>query len=234
MFRWLIAFLGLPLLWAIGKTLLQGYILVFGSQQGWDGALSLFVYGLGGMFVAYLVLHRFLSVTYVFAHEMTHLIVGLLFLARPSRIEIHRNEGCVELSKTNVFIVLAPYCVPFYFLLILGVQALVQWLWPMLVPADVWVILYGVFIGYHFLYTFESIVTVGQPDLRTYGWLFSYWFILLINFILAMLPLLASGSRVWDFSIQGQYMRDNTTQAYTWIYEKLQTQYHHCFGPKEV
>lgn len=234
MLRWLLAFFGLPLLWALGKTLLQGWTLVFGAQQGWDGPLTSFVYGLGGMFVAYVLLHRVLAVTYVFAHEMTHLVVGLFFFARPIRIEIHHNEGCVELSKKNFFIVLAPYCVPFYFLLALGVQALIQWQWPLLLPSSVWVTIYGVFIGYHFLYTFESIVSVGQPDLREYGWLFSYWFILSMNFILATLPLLASPSKAWDLSIQCRTMGENTHQAYTWIYERLQTQYHHCFGSKEV
>lgn len=212
---------------------LQGCALIF-SQDGVGGTLSFFMYGFGGMFGVYLFLHSALSVTYVFAHEMTHLIVGLCFFARPKRFEIHRTEGCVELSKMNCFILLAPYCVPFYVLVTLGVQCVLTYFWPGLMDVKWWILIYGLFAGYHFFYTLGAILTVGQSDLKECGWFFSYWFILCVNLLLLSLPLSACSAGKLTFTQQGTFLVENTTQAYGWIYEKLQKQYTHSFGPKEV
>lgn len=233
MLRWTVAFLGLPLLWALGKTLLQGCLIVFGADDGWNESLTFFLYGFGGMFIGYILCHKFLSVTYVFAHEMTHVLVGLLFFAWPTRFEIHQNEGAVELTKTNCVIVLAPYCIPLYFLLAVGLHCLIQWQWPGLMTTSTWIIIYGASLGYHFFYTFESIVTVGQPDLSRYGRLFSYWLILMVNILLATLPLLASKSPEWTLSKQTHHLKENTFQAYEWMVEKIQMQCRRCFGSKE-
>jgi hypothetical protein len=184
------------------------------------------------MVLACVFLHPILSVTYVFAHEMTHLLVGLLFFARPKHIEIHRDEGFVELTHTNCIILLAPYCIPFYLLLTLLIQLLLSYMFPGCVSQTTWVIIYGAMMGYHFIYTFASLITVGQSDVREYGRLFSYWLILIVNLSLATLPLLVLSASAWTWSMQWKTLRTETIETYQWVGQKLQTQTERWFAPR--
>jgi hypothetical protein len=229
-FRWLLAFFGLPLLWALGKTLLQGWAIAFCDQQGgWGSPLAIFLYGVGVMFVIYFCLHQTISIVYVFAHEMTHLLVGLLFFARPKRIEIHHDEGCVELTKINCVIILAPYAVPFYLLVAFCIQAFLLWSGMNPFSMDVWIFIYGICAGHHLIYTGVSILTVGQPDLREYGRLFSYWLILSVKLILATLPLILIATSNWSMRKQCASTVEHTTEIYQQLCQKIQVQYSRCF-----
>lgn len=223
MLRGCIALLGYPLLWGLGRAFLEGCIAVFCSQYGAGKTLTWFFGGVGIMSALYFLFHRRLVVTYVFAHEMTHLLVGLCFLARPYRIEVSSTGGCVELSKTNLPITLSPYCVPFYLLLTLGVQALITAFWPSAVAPLVWVAIYGFWAGYHVLFTIETLLSIGQPDVRAYGRLFSYWLIVLVNLLLASVALCALGDLNCTFGQQFQRISVATVEAYSWVWTTLRS-----------
>ena len=190
--RMLLALAGLPLLWALGGAFLEG--LAAGALNGpvlTAGRVG-FVLGAAAMLALYCWKRQALMVAYVFAHEMTHALVGLCCLARVRRVSVQETGGFVELSKSNWVIALAPYCVPLYLLAAVLVCWLTEWLWPGAVPRSVWGALFGFLALFHVLYTVDALVTVAQPDIHAYGWLFSYWLILAVNLLAASLALTVS------------------------------------------
>ena len=75
---------------------------------------------------AALFCRRKFTVLYVFGHEMTHFIVAKLFLKETGKLKIGRAGGFVEVKETNVWIALAPYIIPFYTFIAMGIYGLVQ------------------------------------------------------------------------------------------------------------
>jgi hypothetical protein len=61
---------------------------------------------------------------YVFGHEMTHYLTAKLLRHRTGKVELGWRKGYVEVPEPNAIIVLAPYVIPFYFLLSVGLLAL--------------------------------------------------------------------------------------------------------------
>jgi hypothetical protein len=57
--------------------------------------------------------------SYVFAHEFTHLIIAKLFGGKIYDWRVSSEGGYVETNKSNTWITLGPYLVPFYTLLVL-------------------------------------------------------------------------------------------------------------------
>lgn len=192
-FLFLLALAGLPALWALGRTFLIG--LSAGTADGavFTPARLAFLGGCVLLIGYYLWKGRAWSVLYVFAHEMTHALAGVLCFARIHRINIRETGGFVELSKSNVIITLAPYCVPFYLLIALICCALTNAFLPGTVPVELWSGIFGFFACYHLLYTVDSILSVDQPDILEYGRLFSCWFILSVNLCFAVLALSLTG-----------------------------------------
>ena len=189
----LLALVGLPLVWALGVAFLEG--LAAGTFTGpivTPGRLG-FLVGALAMAALYQWKGRAIQVVYVFAHEMTHALVGLLCLSRIHRVEVSARGGFVQLDKQNLAITLAPYCVPFYLLLALGLCALVTLFAPEAVPFWLWSALFGFCTLFHILYTLDALLTVSQPDVHLYGRLFSYWFILCANLLFASLALPLAG-----------------------------------------
>lgn len=183
----LLGLLGLPLLWALAQSviLLTGWGLdgLFEARSLW------FCAGCAAMLALYLTFGRGMISVYVFAHEMTHALAGLLCLAKIHDIRIGSGGGSVTLSKNNVFIVLAPYCVPFYFMLLVVIRWGVGLFFPDAVPVPAWNFLQGVTLAFHVLYTGDALLGTGQPDVRVYGRLFSYWLILAVNLTLLLTAL---------------------------------------------
>ena len=118
--------------------------------------------------------------TYVFGHEMTHALWGLLFGARPSKMKVGEKGGSVELTKSNMLITLSPYFFPFYTFLAL-IATFVISLFAKPVPyMPLWLFLIGFTWAFHALFTIQSL-TVKQPDIALYGRIFSWAFIFLAN-----------------------------------------------------
>lgn len=175
----------LPACWGVTRVFVVSLVdSVAGSSLAASCSL------LGGMlvFVFCWFLLPHMVRTYVFGHELTHALWGLLFGAVPTRVKVSARGGSVSLSKTNVFIVLAPYFFPFYtfvvFLLALAVYAFIRPLpW---VP--LWLFLVGFTWAFHILFTLETL-TQRQPDVTMYGRIFSWTFIYLANLVLVLVGL---------------------------------------------
>ncbi|HBO98324.1 MAG TPA: hypothetical protein DD637_00580 [Verrucomicrobia bacterium] len=179
--RWILGMLLLPACWS--AVLAFVHALAFAMQGFTVGTLSL----LGGVFVFVLVwmaLPRPVR-TYVLGHELTHALWGLLFGAVPSDLRVSESGGSVRLTKTNVFITLAPYFFPFYtFLVILA--ALVTYAFVRPLPAiPLWLFMIGFTWAFHVLFTLQSL-SQAQPDVKAYGRLFSWTFIFLVNVLIVL------------------------------------------------
>jgi hypothetical protein len=117
---------------------------------------------------------------YVIAHELTHALWGLLFGARVGKLQTSASGGSVWLSKSNMFITLAPYFFPFYTVLVILVRLVFGcFVTPMPSPL-LWLFLVGLTWGFHVTFTVQSLI-VKQPDILEYGRLFSYVVIYLFN-----------------------------------------------------
>jgi hypothetical protein len=182
--RILIATLVLPLAAGLSVSLLD-VILNLGknvSQQAvpfWIGAVSYFFFQ---------VIFARPVRTYVFGHELTHALAGLLSGARLKKFNVTAKGGSVVLTKTNIFITLAPYFIPIYtFFLVLIYWAACKF-WPLQQYQPVFLFFSGFTLAFHFGLTHFALMQ-GQSDLKQFGVFFSSVFILVVN-CLVMIALL--------------------------------------------
>jgi len=180
------------------------------------------VIAFGGGFFAWVATYFCLSVPmkiYVFGHEVTHALWGLLFGARVGRMKVSDKGGSVMLSKTNLWISLAPYFFPFYTMVAVGVYALASCFWELGWGRLVFLFLTAYTWGFHFTFTIVSLRT-RQPDVMEHGRAFSWAVIWLVNvlglgvWIAAMTPA--------GFPCYGEKLRERTVAAYVVTWEGCQ------------
>lgn len=124
---------------------------------------------------------------YVFGHELTHALAAWSVGAKVLDFKVGKDGGHVDLSHSNAFIALAPYCVPIYTLaVVLGYRVLL-WSRPGVGGRDVFLFAMGLTLGFHVVKTVETIWDRAQPDLAAAGGaLFSLSWIALANGLLAL------------------------------------------------
>lgn len=179
MFRLLASLCLLPLCVAVTQATLD--VLRAAAYHG--DMLSPPVLAFAGGLFSWFLLYLFFNApvkTYVFAHEMTHALWGLLFGARVSRLRVSEKGGSVNLTKSNIAISLAPYFFPFYTMVVVGLYLGIDHFWPLdrFYP----VFLFAVAFTWAFHVTFTlAILRVRQPDIQQHGRCFSYTIIWLLN-----------------------------------------------------
>ena len=148
-----------------------------------------FVLGVGVYAVIHYAWYDF-SRMYVFMHEFTHAFAALCCGSRVKDVHVGKDSGYVKMDKANAFIVLAPYFVPGYVLLVTWVYVAGD-LWVNLTPyREVFVFLLGFFMSFHFIQTFKTLFEADQPDLKLAGGrIFSVVTIGLANLIVLALVL---------------------------------------------
>lgn len=122
----------------------------------------------------------FLTIT---EHELTHMLFAVLTLHKPRALDVNQGVGgsfSFE-GEGNWLIALAPYFFPtFTFFLMIGVsvyQAIYHTL------PDFYLILFGIFIGYHFIVTLFEIHP-EQTDFVVAGPIFTICFLPGINLLI--------------------------------------------------
>lgn len=223
--RFLLAVAALPL--ACGLTCVLGDVLrnVPASDDALmaPGVLAVFA-GLVVQLVMGFLMPIPLKV-YVLGHELTHALWGLFFGARVSRLRVSATGGSVTLSKSNVWITLAPYFFPFYTILV-GVVALVIrcFVSPLPWPCA-WLFVVGFTWGFHCFFTVRSLLQ-EQPDIEEYGHVFSYVFIWIFNVAGVAMWIVCTSGIPW--SLFGRFLLVRTLGAYgfvwsflVWSYESL-------------
>ena len=138
---------------------------------------------------------------YVFAHELTHFLVAKLFRRRTGRFTLGNLQGSVQVDNPNAWIVLAPYFIPFYVIVAMGIFGLTQ---LFVFPSPPWAVLVFAFVvglayAYHCLMTVVAI-SHTQADLHIFGPTFSMALILVCNSAILLFAILlasAQWSRAW-------------------------------------
>ncbi len=165
--------------------------------------------------------------TYILGHELTHAIWGLAFGARVSNLKVAATGGSVMLSKSNVWITLAPYFFPFYTALV-AVAALITRIfvdplpWPL-----VWIFAIGFTWCFHVYFTLQSLFQ-RQPDVLEYGSLFSWTFIWIAN-ALGIIAVLCATTTL-TFKNAAVMVCDDTQNAYAFIWNSLSSLFHAVAG----
>ncbi len=117
---------------------------------------------------------------YVWGHELTHALWGLMTGSKVGKIKVGDNGGYVNLTNPGIFTTLAPYFVPFYLVVVLLLRLVAGLFWDMEPYALWWLGLFGMAYGFHVTYTVRSL-TERQPDIKEFGHVISYVLILLLN-----------------------------------------------------
>jgi len=190
------------------------------ALTGVGGQLRVEAFALLGGIAAFVLCWTLLShpvKTYVFGHEMTHALWGIIFGARPTKLRVGERGGSVTLTKSNMLITLAPYFFPFYtFVVILA--AVVTGLFVRPLPVlPVWVFLVGFTWAFHVLFTLQTL-TERQPDVALYGRIFSWTFIFIMNVALVMTWLAATTEL--GFGAACAYVASCVVGAYVWTWER--------------
>jgi hypothetical protein len=185
----------LPFCWAVSRAVYFVLVSVFPEAAGgWTLPAGFLVSVLG-----FFLLPRAFRI-YVLGHELSHALAGLLTGAKVGRVKVGRQGGHVELSKSNVFISLAPYFFPFYTGLVIALWYGIGFFLDIRTFEPLWLGLVGVTWGFHVTFT-VYMLSQHQPDVQQNGRVFSY-----VTIYLANLFLVAGWMILWgEMTVSGSW-----------------------------
>ena len=172
---------------------------------------------------------------YVLGHELSHYVTARLFGGRIFDWKVSAEGGYVETDKSNTWITLAPYLVPFYTLIIMvlfGVAGLMVdmqashpvslWKWTVhLKPTRLLYAMVGLTWCFHATYTVKTVVA-EQGDLKRNGEFFSMMLIFLINaFLLIALFLAASPAPGLGFAEVARCWWSVAAGILNWVWDRV-------------
>jgi hypothetical protein len=158
--------------------------------------------------------------TYVFGHELTHAVAGVLSGARIKKFKVSQTSGSVVLTKDNVWITLAPYFFPLYTFIIIVLYIMLGWIADIKLFYSYFLFAAGLSIAFHIALT-VYILSIGQPDLKVYGVFFSYVFIIAVNVVVfSVLAALAFPAEI-DAGILFTEMGKESGAAYLFMFDAL-------------
>ena len=211
--RNIFAFLLTPAVCATGYALVKKF-LYFTASVGslhipfWIGILCYIVFQV--------VFYKPMR-TYVFGHELSHAIAGILSGARIKKFKVGARSGSVVLTKDNIWITLAPYFFPIYTIAIIGIYVLLGWFTDIKQFRSYYLFLIGFSISFHIALTIY-ILSTEQSDLKVYGTFFSYIAILTVNIIIFTLIasfIFVDGIDIKDICLHAY---DNILKIYKFLY----------------
>lgn len=129
-------------------------------------------------FIGQRLMPKAISYLTTLEHELTHVLVGLLFLIRPLSIRVTATQGGeVVLTGSNIWITLAPYFLPTISFLLL------PFVWLTGGRGErILLMVLGASVIYHLLSTWSEIGIV-QSDFRQAGIVQSLWLLPVANLI---------------------------------------------------
>lgn len=135
--------------------------------------------------------------SYVFGHEVSHLLVARAFGGKILDWDFSATGGYVETNKSNTWITLAPYLLPFYSIGVLLLFGVVGTFWDLhemrhvslgvaqlnFKPVWFFYAMLGLTWFFHATFTWKT-VFIEQSDLQRNGEFFSMLLIFLVNVLL--------------------------------------------------
>jgi len=152
-----------------------------GRLTGKGGASAYFLEGFAGYILLHFAGLLRLRRMYVFAHEFTHALAVWMTGGKVYRFVVRSDSGHVDLSHSGPFVALAPYWIPLYTLAVVAAYRLLLWAGEPLYAREVFLVLMGVSLAFHFAHTVESLWTAQQSDLGELGFALSMSLIALLN-----------------------------------------------------
>lgn len=134
-------------------------------------------------FAAYVLIYSILQnpiKTYVFGHELSHAIWTWIFRGKVTGFRAGASGGSVTVSKSNVFISLAPYFFPVYTVLTIAVYLIAKAFWKVEPYFEAYRFVLGFTWAFHGVLTIYVLIK-GQEDVRENGSVFSIFFIYFAN-----------------------------------------------------
>jgi hypothetical protein len=158
--------------------------------------------------------------TYVFGHELSHAIAGILSGAKIKKFNVGRESGRIVLTKDNIWITLAPYFFPIYTFAIIIIYIFLGWFIDIKQFYGYFLFLTGFSIAFHAALTIY-IISVEQSDLKIYGIFFSYVIIFIVN--IAVFILLAALVFPDDIDVKDIFLQifSNVVDIYKFIYAEV-------------
>jgi hypothetical protein len=211
--RNIFAFLFIPAVSVAGYTLIKSF-LYFTVSAG--NRVVLFWIGVLCYVVFQGILYKPMK-TYVFGHELSHAMVGILSGAKIKKINVGRESGRIVLTKNNIWITLAPYFFPIYASAIIIIYIFLGWFINIKQFYGYFLFLTGFSIAFHVALTIY-ILSAEQSDLKIYGTFFSYVIIFIVN--VAVFILLAALVFPDDIGVKDICLRifSNIADVYKFIY----------------
>lgn len=169
--------------WSIG--ILRSFIEYIKKDDSLMGFPKPFFYiicafGIGSFFVA--IFFKRFSKHYLYCHELTHALFGLLTGSKVSKLKINEDSASVNVSHPNLIVVLAPYIISLHVLLILFFYGCTVIAFPNCgnIIHNFFAILIGLATSFHFIFTIISL-TREQTDIKRSGYFISYLLITTLN-----------------------------------------------------
>lgn len=202
---WLAGLLLLPLGLITALTLGELMFRALTRMEFWRSEQFLF-FTLGGIAWAVTYATGWRPVRmYVLGHELSHLVVARAFGGKIISWSVSAEGGYVETNKTNTWITLAPYLLPFYSVVVMLIFGLAGMFWRLqemhglsigshvvhLRPVWIFYAMLGLTWWFHITYTLKT-VFIHQSDLERNGEFFSMALIFLINVALIVALFLAA------------------------------------------
>lgn len=162
----------IPLCYGFSRTILEIVFRLNVSSEV-DSPWMYFVAG----FISYLALQAIFFkpvFMYVFGHELTHALAGIISGSKIRAFNVKRDSGSVVLSDVNVFVTLAPYFIPIYTIVLLVAHAI------FIIPRGYFLFLLGMTVSFHIALNVFAI-SQGQSDIRRYGRFFSIVVVYIAN-----------------------------------------------------
>ena len=179
----------------------RALLRVVGESRQADSIWVALLAGAACWWIIYLLLPKPIWV-YVFGHELAHVLAAWLFGGKVKKFKVTSAGGHVVVTKTNFLIVLAPYFLPIYAVLIslafIGLRLFFD-----LHPYMVWFhLLLGAAYAFHITLTWHALKG-HQLDIARSGYLFSAAVIWLGNIVVLLLAIPALTGRVGMFTAIG-------------------------------
>jgi hypothetical protein len=122
----------------------------------------------------------------VLGHESAHALATICSGGKASNMKVSSKEGSVKTTTPNFFVMLAPYLVPIYTVVIAAAYFALSFFMDTDRYSSVFIFLIGFTLMMHLVYTAES-MRGKQPDLIKTGYLSSISFIYIFNLIIVFL-----------------------------------------------